>query len=1179
MTFTYDSFLRPSTNSDKNIIIQDPNGRVIHTINPYAVINTFVSNNLVKISLSSDRVITLNFLQADLAKQALNLLQNRITSLKVDTPKFIDKQVENYVESKIGENTAYQLVNLTNVTGITNYVPRWISATAISSTSSIYNFGDRVSIGSTSSRATLGVFGKAPYFDYNIDWDPYTNERFVDTPWRQGGYGMTTSALFIQGVVDGLKDRKPKPEFGVLGGEIHPVNLSPDPRPLVHISASGYGVPLLVENTTPRIISRQGTIPVSGSDTLVTHFKGPNAQFIWEDTDNTSSVFSRQLTLFRTGLGWEFSSFAYGKQATPYTHIAFQRSATTKTYIISATVNAGSTFLPVAAGEFYFAANNIPNAPVSANFASLYPSEDQTELSRQIKFSNLVGSQSVVPGMSLPLPGEFTEVNRRYFPNYVAPPRTGGTGPKFDNLFKPNTIVQDVIDNTVILSATPSYPILKTDLISFGNITANDTRAIGRWFIRLDGDGNVTGDSQNGNVAAGINIPSLKITKPLLRALYPGDTFNVIIPAGGVGIGAAGIPNYKLNVVGGAIFDSSIILQGTKLTTPLFKMTYGTPLQSNFNLMVGDQFGDSRWVPAGQVVGSGFTGTSSTELTIGTAGTYFKIKTQPYLSFTPGQVVVLYDELDALYPDAEYQEGFNKNRIIAEIDSYSFSSGTMSLVVLSARNVGSVSNTWNINLTGAVGPQGPAGFNQGTFSVTGNILPASDYTYNLGSPELRWDNIYVKDARVASQSLYLGDVKLSVMDDGQLNANNRAINRYNGTSSTPYTIGVVGTFLTLTVNKYLSYLQGESVKVQNRLKTNFEEDGYSEESIYGFFKATVDSYEPDSGYMDLVITYTDHVGFYSDVWLIDIDVDNLGFENSIQNLSSFYSLSGTSSTVMSLPQTGHYREMITQTKLGFVSGQTVIVYNELPNNYEEDLYSEGNGQYFIGRVDYYYPETGLLQLISEYSSGQGTFNEWVITVSSNPPQIEVTSSTLSQNLYLDGNGYDFIGINFDNVSLTCSVVDVVSDFISLDSTDTIQILADSDITIYTNSQLFLPSHTVLQQTSEVVNTFTQVTNSVVNYDFSTGQTWYHSNFLDNYTANFVNLPISNNRILRARIIISQGVTACVPTNLTIEGVTQSVKWKSGTYSVSSNNLDVIEFNFVRFNNAWQEVYGETNTFI
>ena len=65
------------------------------------------------------------------------------------------------------------------------------------------------------------------------------------------------------------------------------------------------------------------------------------------------------------------------------------------------------------------------------------------------------------------------------------------------------------------------------------------------------------------------------------------------------------------------------------------------------------------------------------------------------------------------------------------------------------------------------------GFGAGDVTVSGNILPSRDYTdplggFNLGSSSSRWENIYVRDALVASQSIYLGETKLSSTSPGQI---------------------------------------------------------------------------------------------------------------------------------------------------------------------------------------------------------------------------------------------------------------------------------------------------------------------------------------------------------------------------------------------------------------------------
>lgn len=212
--------------------------------------------------------------------------------------------------------------------------------------------------------------------------------------------------------------------------------------------------------------------------------------------------------------------------------------------------------------------------------------------------------------------------------------------------------------------------------------------------------------------------------------------------------------------------------------------------------------------------------------------------------------------------------------------------------------------------------------------------------------------------------------------------------------------------------------------------------------------------------------------------------------------------------------------------------------------------------------------------------------------------------TLSNTLYLDGQFYDLVAVGFDNVSFTSSVFDVFANLVSLDSSENVQILADNDITLFANGQLALTGNSGLVSIgntqglvyytdyssgfvdrslvdkayvdSKRVNIF-GATNSVVVYDFNNGSTFYHSTASTNYSANFINIPETDNRTITTKVIISQGPTGYSPNSILINGVTQSVKWLGGTYSVSSNSVDVIEFTFLR-TNSWIEVLGQITSF-
>lgn len=120
-------------------------------------------------------------------------------------------------------------------------------------------------------------------------------------------------------------------------------------------------------------------------------------------------------------------------------------------------------------------------------------------------------------------------------------------------------------------------------------------------------------------------------------------------------------------------------------------------------------------------------------------------------------------------------------------------------------------------------------------------------------------------------------------------------------------------------------------------------------------------------------------------------------------------------------------------------------------------------------------------------------------------------------------------------------------------------------------------HTIFQQTSEVVNS-NLVTTPTVTYDFNLGSIWYHGTVSNNFTADFINLPTTNNRVITTTIIISQGATGYSPEVIRIDGITQSLKWANGTYSVSTNKVDIVGLSFLRLNNNWQQVMGQISSF-
>ena len=117
----------------------------------------------------------------------------------------------------------------------------------------------------------------------------------------------------------------------------------------------------------------------------------------------------------------------------------------------------------------------------------------------------------------------------------------------------------------------------------------------------------------------------------------------------------------------------------------------------------------------------------------------------------------------------------------------------------------------------------------------------------------------------------------------------------------------------------------------------------------------------------------------------------------------------------------------------------------------------------------------------------------------------------------------------------------------------------------------------LQQTLEIINTI-NVTSSTT-FDFSYGSIWYVDSINTDFTANFINVPVTNNRVITTKIIIPQSATAYIPTSVEIDGVTQSIKWLSGTAFGTPNNLDIVVFTFLRTSSSWSQIFGQINYFV
>ena len=91
MTYNYQTFLRPIYSNSKNIQILNSDGDLVYTIVPDSVSNSKVSNNLLKITLKSNKILFLDFStksNADSAKIALDIQISILSGLSISSDDF-----------------------------------------------------------------------------------------------------------------------------------------------------------------------------------------------------------------------------------------------------------------------------------------------------------------------------------------------------------------------------------------------------------------------------------------------------------------------------------------------------------------------------------------------------------------------------------------------------------------------------------------------------------------------------------------------------------------------------------------------------------------------------------------------------------------------------------------------------------------------------------------------------------------------------------------------------------------------------------------------------------------------------------------------------------------------------------------------------------------------------------
>jgi hypothetical protein len=273
---------------------------------------------------------------------------------------------------------------------------------------------------------------------------------------------------------------------------------------------------------------------------------------------------------------------------------------------------------------------------------------------------------------------------------------------------------------------------------------------------------------------------------------------------------------------------------------------------------------------------------------------------------------------------------------------------------------------------------------------------------------------------------------------------------------------------------------------------------------------------------------------------------------------------GTSSTYITIPPTEGVVVLDTQPELAYTPGQWLFISNSQDSYYTIGNYYDDDalGTNFYAVIDTYNSVTGELIVVCEKSNSiGGTASSWYINISGEPGPVGATGSGLSfsapyQYGLLTSDG-SLNGVNIENnLTFTGNTFSVIGDTL-------------------------LEGTTQFQQTIEILNT--PDTNlgtspSTVTYDYTLGSIWIHNDLVDNYYANFINIPITDNRAITTTLIINQGATAFMPIVLAINGDVYEIYWANGDIPTgNANQTDVIGLSFINY--GIFRVLGQMSTFL
>jgi hypothetical protein len=105
-------------------------------------------------------------------------------------------------------------------------------------------------------------------------------------------------------------------------------------------------------------------------------------------------------------------------------------------------------------------------------------------------------------------------------------------------------------------------------------------------------------------------------------------------------------------------------------------------------------------------------------------------------------------------------------------------------------------------------------------------------------------------------------------------------------------------------------------------------------------------------------------------------------------------------------------------------------------------------------------------------------------------------------------------------------------------------------------------------TAEVVTALSGAT-GVVTHNTALSAVFYHTSPAANFTANFTNVPTTDNRVINVTLVIVQGATPYICNAVQINGVAQTIRWQGGSAPTGTGSRwEVMNFSLIDVGASW-----------